>query len=119
VWANATTVLPSPLAVHAQYLKSAREVIVLEPFVNPTADLFSVLASVVVHVIYAEERWLSFSATCTNKTTISIIDLLSQKAVSLPSRFMMFGSANLTVPFGDKIVYAADGALAAAHSMFS
>ena len=78
MWTNASVSVLTLIAVHAQKLEALREVVFYEPRVNFLVPIvfFSLDVTIVINMVYSQEKRFSLSATSASITKARTNNLL-------------------------------------------
>jgi archaellum biogenesis protein FlaJ (TadC family) len=95
MWADAVVSGLAPITIHAEYLKTGREIVGNEPTVNllSAASLQTVvyiaamLSAVIVHMVNGEKRWFCFTATGALVSAVCVVTFILKPLVIAPSAF--------------------------------
>ena len=94
MWADAVVSGLAPITIHAEYLKSGREVVGDEPTVNllsasaPQSNhLAPMFCTVVVDMVDCQERWFRFTATGALIPAICVVTLVLEPLIVPPVCF--------------------------------
>jgi hypothetical protein len=91
MWANTFVACFAPITIHAEYLKTGREIVGDKPTINLLSAAPSksnhfapMLCTVIVDVIYCQERWFCFAATGAFVTAICVVTFIFQPLIVSP-----------------------------------
>lgn len=94
MWADAVVSGLAPITIHAEYLKTGREVVGNEPTVNllsaapsKTDNLTTMRCTVIVDVVNGQERWFCFTATGALVSAVCVVTFILEPLVIAPSAF--------------------------------